>query len=139
MVRKGYRNPPYHNWIHAFTVAHFCYLLYRNAKISNHLRYEGHKTLCRQQFILGLTLTITSVQVVETLVHVITNSPSAGLHSPGRSYFAELWFVNSSSLPLNKATDIAVNYSLPLRIRLYSLCDSIILFHLFQPSPACLS
>lgn len=38
MVRKGYRNPPYHNWIHAFTVAHFCYLLYKNAKISNHLR-----------------------------------------------------------------------------------------------------
>lgn len=38
MVRKGYRNPPYHNWIHAFTVAHFCYLLYKNAKISNRLR-----------------------------------------------------------------------------------------------------
>ena len=38
MVRKGYRNPPYHNWIHAFTVAHFCYLLYKNAKISSRLR-----------------------------------------------------------------------------------------------------
>lgn len=38
MVRKGYRNPPYHNWIHAFTVAHFCYLLYKNAKISNRFR-----------------------------------------------------------------------------------------------------
>ena len=38
MVRKGYRNPPYHNWSHAFTVAHFCYLLFKNAKISNNLR-----------------------------------------------------------------------------------------------------
>ena len=38
MVRKGYRNPAYHNWIHAFTVAHFCFLLYKNAKISSHLR-----------------------------------------------------------------------------------------------------
>ncbi|XP_078368961.1 cGMP-dependent 3',5'-cyclic phosphodiesterase-like [Oculina patagonica] len=38
MVRKGYRNPPYHNWSHAFTVAHFCYLLYKNAKISSYLR-----------------------------------------------------------------------------------------------------
>lgn len=38
MVKKGYRNPPYHNWIHAFTVAHFCYLLFKNARISNQLR-----------------------------------------------------------------------------------------------------
>ena len=30
MVRKGYRNPPYHNWMHAFSVAHFCYTLYKN-------------------------------------------------------------------------------------------------------------
>ncbi|KAJ7393021.1 cGMP-dependent 3',5'-cyclic phosphodiesterase [Desmophyllum pertusum] len=38
MVRKGYRNPPYHNWSHAFTVTHFCYLLYKNATITSHLR-----------------------------------------------------------------------------------------------------
>ncbi|XP_074620831.1 cGMP-dependent 3',5'-cyclic phosphodiesterase-like isoform X2 [Acropora palmata] len=38
MVRKGYRNPPYHNWIHAFTVAHFCYLLFKNARITHQLR-----------------------------------------------------------------------------------------------------
>ncbi|XP_035224844.1 cGMP-dependent 3',5'-cyclic phosphodiesterase-like isoform X2 [Stegodyphus dumicola] len=30
MVRKGYRDPPYHNWMHAFSVAHFCYLLHKN-------------------------------------------------------------------------------------------------------------
>lgn len=30
MVRKGYRDPPYHNWMHAFSVAHFCYLLIKN-------------------------------------------------------------------------------------------------------------
>ena len=30
MVKKGYRNPPYHNWMHAFSVTHFCYTLYKN-------------------------------------------------------------------------------------------------------------
>ena len=38
MVRRGYRDPPYHNWIHAFSVAHFCYLLVKNAQIRNYLR-----------------------------------------------------------------------------------------------------
>ena len=32
MVRKGYRDPPYHNWAHAFSVLHFCFLLYRNTR-----------------------------------------------------------------------------------------------------------
>lgn len=27
MVRRGYRDPPYHNWSHAFSVAHFAFLL----------------------------------------------------------------------------------------------------------------
>ena len=30
MVKKGYRDPPYHNWSHAFSVAHFCYTLFKN-------------------------------------------------------------------------------------------------------------
>ncbi|XP_077983621.1 LOW QUALITY PROTEIN: cGMP-dependent 3',5'-cyclic phosphodiesterase-like [Glandiceps talaboti] len=30
MVKRGYRDPPYHNWYHAFSVGHFCYLLYKN-------------------------------------------------------------------------------------------------------------
>ena len=30
MVKKGYRNPPYHNWMHAFSVTHFCYTLFKN-------------------------------------------------------------------------------------------------------------
>ncbi|XP_053995936.1 cGMP-dependent 3',5'-cyclic phosphodiesterase-like isoform X1 [Hylaeus anthracinus] len=29
-VKKGYRDAPYHNWVHAFSVAHFAYLLMRN-------------------------------------------------------------------------------------------------------------
>lgn len=29
MVQKGYRDVPYHNWSHAFSVSHFCYLLIR--------------------------------------------------------------------------------------------------------------
>ncbi len=28
MVKKGYRDTPYHNWQHALSVAHFCYTLY---------------------------------------------------------------------------------------------------------------
>ncbi|KRZ31737.1 cGMP-dependent 3',5'-cyclic phosphodiesterase [Trichinella pseudospiralis] len=27
LVEKGYRDVPYHNWYHAFTVTHFCYLM----------------------------------------------------------------------------------------------------------------
>ncbi|XP_033125768.1 cGMP-dependent 3',5'-cyclic phosphodiesterase-like isoform X1 [Anneissia japonica] len=38
MVKKGYRDPPYHNWYHAFTVGHFCYLLYKNINSLNSLR-----------------------------------------------------------------------------------------------------
>ena len=30
MVKKGYRDPPYHNWSHAFSVAHFNYTLFKN-------------------------------------------------------------------------------------------------------------
>ena len=30
MIKKGYRDPPYHNWSHAFSVAHFCYTLFMN-------------------------------------------------------------------------------------------------------------
>ncbi|KAG8002097.1 cGMP-dependent 3' [Nibea albiflora] len=37
MVKKGYRDPPYHNWMHAFSVTHFCYLLYKNLGLSNYL------------------------------------------------------------------------------------------------------
>ncbi|XP_031428800.1 cGMP-dependent 3',5'-cyclic phosphodiesterase [Clupea harengus] len=37
MVKKGYRDPPYHNWMHAFSVSHFCYLLYKNLHLSNYL------------------------------------------------------------------------------------------------------
>ncbi|RUS89470.1 hypothetical protein EGW08_002767 [Elysia chlorotica] len=37
MVKKGYRNPPYHNWMHAFAVTHFCYLLIKNLHLHNYL------------------------------------------------------------------------------------------------------
>ncbi|KAK1786171.1 hypothetical protein P4O66_017881, partial [Electrophorus voltai] len=37
MVKKGYRDPPYHNWMHAFSVSHFCYLLYKNLELSDYL------------------------------------------------------------------------------------------------------
>ncbi|XP_077197261.1 cGMP-dependent 3',5'-cyclic phosphodiesterase-like isoform X1 [Paroedura picta] len=37
MVKKGYRDPPYHNWMHAFSVSHFCYLLYKNLELPNYL------------------------------------------------------------------------------------------------------
>ncbi|XP_034024080.1 cGMP-dependent 3',5'-cyclic phosphodiesterase isoform X2 [Thalassophryne amazonica] len=37
MVKKGYRDPPYHNWMHAFSVSHFCYLLFKNLQLSNYL------------------------------------------------------------------------------------------------------
>uniref|UniRef100_A0A8C6WTA4 Phosphodiesterase n=1 Tax=Neogobius melanostomus TaxID=47308 RepID=A0A8C6WTA4_9GOBI len=37
MVKKGYRDPPYHNWTHAFSVSHFCYLMYKNLGLANYL------------------------------------------------------------------------------------------------------
>ncbi|XP_053564750.1 cGMP-dependent 3',5'-cyclic phosphodiesterase isoform X2 [Bombina bombina] len=37
LVKKGYRDPPYHNWMHAFSVSHFCYLLYKNLELINYL------------------------------------------------------------------------------------------------------
>ncbi|XP_050693259.1 cGMP-dependent 3',5'-cyclic phosphodiesterase-like isoform X2 [Eriocheir sinensis] len=33
MVRKGYRDPPYHNWLHAFSVTHFAFLTLQNLKL----------------------------------------------------------------------------------------------------------
>ncbi|CAL1263009.1 unnamed protein product [Larinioides sclopetarius] len=32
-VKQGYRDPPYHNWKHGFSVAHFSYLLLKNLKL----------------------------------------------------------------------------------------------------------
>ncbi|KAK0178025.1 hypothetical protein PV328_002010 [Microctonus aethiopoides] len=29
-VKKGYRDAPYHNWVHSFSVAHFAYLMIKN-------------------------------------------------------------------------------------------------------------
>uniref|UniRef100_A0A8C4NAS4 Phosphodiesterase n=2 Tax=Eptatretus burgeri TaxID=7764 RepID=A0A8C4NAS4_EPTBU len=37
MVKKGYRDPPYHNWMHAYSVSHFCYLLDKNLDLSKYL------------------------------------------------------------------------------------------------------
>ncbi|VDM08026.1 unnamed protein product [Wuchereria bancrofti] len=37
MVQKGYRDVPYHNWSHAFAVAHFTYLLLRTETAHNAL------------------------------------------------------------------------------------------------------
>lgn len=34
MVQKGYRDTPYHNWLHAFSVAHFAYALLVNLKLT---------------------------------------------------------------------------------------------------------
>ncbi|CAL7945385.1 unnamed protein product [Xylocopa violacea] len=39
-VKRGYRDAPYHNWIHAFSVAHFGYLLIKNL----HLIAENYMT-----------------------------------------------------------------------------------------------
>lgn len=33
LVRRGYRSPPYHNWCHGFTVAHFAYLVLKNSRL----------------------------------------------------------------------------------------------------------
>lgn len=33
LVQKGYRDTPYHNWDHAFSVAHFAYTLLTNLKL----------------------------------------------------------------------------------------------------------
>ena len=33
LVRRGYRSPPYHNWCHGFTVAHFVYLVLTNSSL----------------------------------------------------------------------------------------------------------
>lgn len=32
-VRKMYRDVPYHNWLHAFSVAHFAYLCIKNFEL----------------------------------------------------------------------------------------------------------
>ncbi|XP_063059934.1 cGMP-dependent 3',5'-cyclic phosphodiesterase-like isoform X2 [Engraulis encrasicolus] len=37
VVKKGYRDPPYHNWKHGFSVAHFCYLLSKNLDLGQYL------------------------------------------------------------------------------------------------------
>jgi len=36
-VRRGYRDVPYHNWTHAWTVAHFSYLLLKNTNAAKYL------------------------------------------------------------------------------------------------------
>eukprot|EP00117_Sycon_ciliatum_P036464 scpid21674/ scgid6186/ cGMP-dependent 3&apos; Cyclic GMP-stimulated phosphodiesterase len=44
-VKRGYRHPPYHNWDHAFAVAHFCYCLWRRC---------GHLQPLSDMEVLGL-------------------------------------------------------------------------------------
>jgi len=33
LVRKGYRDVPYHNWMHAFSVAHFVYCIMKELEL----------------------------------------------------------------------------------------------------------
>ncbi|XP_043476114.1 cGMP-dependent 3',5'-cyclic phosphodiesterase-like isoform X3 [Leptopilina heterotoma] len=40
-VKKGYRDAPYHNWVHAFSVAHFAYLMIKNLELIGDL-YMSH-------------------------------------------------------------------------------------------------
>ena len=35
MVKRGYRDPPYHNWMHAFCVGHFFYALAKSVRIND--------------------------------------------------------------------------------------------------------
>nr|CAH8853668.1 unnamed protein product [Trichobilharzia regenti] len=35
MVHRGYRDPAYHNWMHAFSVAHFVYVCIKNLPLAN--------------------------------------------------------------------------------------------------------
>ncbi|KAL5270598.1 hypothetical protein ACHWQZ_G001338 [Mnemiopsis leidyi] len=37
MVKRGYRDPPYHNWMHAFCVGHFFYSLCKAVDISKYM------------------------------------------------------------------------------------------------------
>ncbi|XP_064637752.1 cGMP-dependent 3',5'-cyclic phosphodiesterase-like [Lineus longissimus] len=34
MMKRGYRDNPYHNWMHSFSVAHFCYLCIKNCDLA---------------------------------------------------------------------------------------------------------
>lgn len=36
-VKLGYRDPPYHNWLHAFSAAHFAYLCLKNFSLADYL------------------------------------------------------------------------------------------------------
>lgn len=40
MVKKGYRDTPYHNWLHAFSAAHFCYVSIKKLRLIE----EGYLT-----------------------------------------------------------------------------------------------
>ena len=42
MVRKGYRDPPYHNWDHAFSVMHHSYLLAKHLQLNKKLRLASN-------------------------------------------------------------------------------------------------
>lgn len=39
-VKKGYRDTPYHNWMHAFSVTHFAYAAIKELKLLE----KGHLT-----------------------------------------------------------------------------------------------
>lgn len=64
MVKKGYRDPPYHNWMHAFSVSHFCYLLHKNLGLSNYLEYgERHPPTSAASLASRMLLTVISSSV----------------------------------------------------------------------------
>jgi cGMP-dependent 3',5'-cyclic phosphodiesterase len=39
MVQKGYRDVPFHNWVHAFSVGHFAHLLLKLSTVKKHLTW----------------------------------------------------------------------------------------------------
>ncbi|KAF4517970.1 hypothetical protein B566_EDAN005337 [Ephemera danica] len=78
LVKKGYRDPPYHNWMHAFTVAHFAYLLLKNLKLME----TGHITELE-----GLSLIVACLchdldhRGTTNSFQLASNSVLAGLYS----------------------------------------------------------
>lgn len=77
MVKKGYRDPPYHNWMHAFSVSHFCYLLYKNLELSNYLEYVAASPTSpvMRPRLCGRSLYLASHSVLFTVCGGVPYSP----------------------------------------------------------------
>lgn len=124
MVRRGYRDPPYHNWNHAFSVTHFAYLAVKNFDVIKRQYLEEIETLA--YFVASLCHDIDHRGTTNSF-QVASKSVLAALYSSEGSVMERHHFAQTMCVLNSEGCNIFENVSRKEYEQLLDLIRDIIL------------